>query len=263
MKNTLKSKYDIQQMRISGKITANVLEIIEPYIVPDASTEDINKICHYYITKVKHAIPACLGYKNFPKSICISINDVVCHGISDKKLLLKNGDIVNIDVSVIKNDYYTDASRMFFVGSVSKKNKHLCQITKKSLYLSLKCIKNGVRINTIGRIIQKYVEQKNFSVVREYCGHGIGKNFHEFPHILHFYNHNDYVIMQTGMTFTIEPMVNEKLPYVKCMADGWTIKTNDGGLSAQYEHTILVTKTGCEIITHQKNEKIPKIFINT
>lgn len=263
MKNTLKNEYDIQQMRISGKITANVLEMIEPYIVPDASTEDIDKICYYYITQVKQAIPACLGYKNFPKSVCISINDVVCHGIPNKKLFLKNGDIVNIDVSVIKNNYYTDASKMFFVGPVSKKNKLLCKIAKKSLYLSLKCIKNEKKINTIGKIIQQYVEKKNFSVVKEYCGHGIGKNFHEFPHILHFYNQNDCIIMQTGMIFTVEPMVNEKAPFVHCMEDGWTVKTKDGGLSAQYEHTVLVTKYGCEIITHQKNEKIPKILFNT
>ncbi|VFP83637.1 type I methionyl aminopeptidase [Buchnera aphidicola] len=263
MKNILKNEYDLQQIRISGKITANVLEMIKPYIIPDISTKDIDDICHNYIINVKKAIPACLGYNNFPKSICISVNDVVCHGIPNKKLFLKNGDIVNIDVSVIKNNYYTDASKMFLVGSVNKKNKLLCQITRNSLYLSLKCIKHGAKINKIGQIIQKYVEKNKFSVVKEYCGHGIGKNFHELPYILHFYNKNDHTIMQKGMVFTIEPMVNEKSSSIKCMKDGWTVKTQDGGLSSQYEHTIVVTSTGCEIITHQKNEKIPKIFINT
>ncbi|VFP78137.1 Methionine aminopeptidase [Buchnera aphidicola (Cinara cuneomaculata)] len=263
MKNILKNKYDLQQIRISGKITANVLEMIQPYIIPDISTEEINKICHHYITHVKKAIPACLGYNNFPKSICISVNDVICHGIPNKKSFLKTGDIVNIDVSVIKNNYYTDASKMFSVGPINKKNKLLCKIAQNSLYLSLKCIKHGARINNIGKIIQKYVEQNKFSIVKEYCGHGIGKNFHDLPYILHFYNKNDSTIMREGMVFTVEPMVNEKSSHTKCMEDGWTIKTKDGGLSAQYEHTILVTDIGCEIITHQENEKIPKIFINT
>ncbi|VFP88177.1 Methionine aminopeptidase [Buchnera aphidicola (Cinara piceae)] len=262
MKKKLKSKYDIKQMRISGKITANVLEMIKPYIVPDISTEDINKICHNFITLKKKAIPACLGYNNFPKSICISINDVVCHGIPNKNLFLKNGDIVNIDVSVIKNDYYTDASKMFFVGKVDKKNKLLCKTTRKSLYLSLACIKPENKINNIGKIIQKYIENKKFSVVKEYCGHGIGKKFHDFPHILHFYNKTNNIEIKEGMTFTVEPMVNTKSSYVKCMNDGWTVKTLDGGYSAQYEHTILVTNNGCEILTHQKKEKIPKILIN-
>ncbi|VFP81066.1 Methionine aminopeptidase [Buchnera aphidicola (Cinara kochiana kochiana)] len=262
MKNILKSKYDLQQIRISGKITADVLKMIQPYIVPDISTKDINDICHNYITHVKKSIPACLGYNNFPKSICISVNDVVCHGIPNKKLFLKNGDIVNIDVSVIKNNYYADASKMFLVGLVTNKHKLLCKITQNSLYLSLKCVKHGVKINKIGYIIQKYVEKNKFSIVKEYCGHGIGKNFHELPYILHFYNKNDHTIMQKNMVFTIEPMVNEKSSHIQCMKDGWTVKTQDGGLSAQYEHTILVTDTGCEVITHQENEKIPKIFIN-
>lgn len=262
MKIILKNKYDIKNMRICGKITANVLKIIKPYIMPNISTEEINNICHDYITKKNQAIPACLGYKNFPKSICISINDVVCHGIPNKNHLLRDGDIVNIDVSVIKNNYYTDASKMFFVGKIDDKKKLLCRITKTSLYKTFKYIKPGVKINKIGKIIQKYVEKNKFSIVKDYCGHGIGKNFHEYPYILHYYNRYDDTKMQAGMIFTIEPMVNEKLPFVECMHDGWTVKTKDGGCSAQYEHTILVTKNGCEIITHRKNEKIPKIFIN-
>ncbi|ABJ90617.1 type I methionyl aminopeptidase [Buchnera aphidicola] len=262
MKRILKNKYEIKQMRESGKITANVLEMIKSYIVTDISTEEINQICHHYITQKKKAIPACLGYKNFPKSICISVNDTVCHGIPNKKTFLKNGDIVNIDVAVIKNDYYTDASRMFFVGKINKKNKKLCKITRNSLYKSLKYIKNKKKINKIGKVIQKYIEKNKFSIVKEYCGHGIGKNFHENPYILHFYNKNNNIKMYSGMTFTIEPIVNIRSSNIKYMKDGWTVKTRDGGFSAQYEHTILVTNTGCEILTYQRNEKIPKIFIN-
>ncbi|WP_075433757.1 type I methionyl aminopeptidase [Buchnera aphidicola] len=262
MKTTLNNKYDIEQMRISGKITASVLEMIKPYVVPDISTDEINKICHNYIVNVKKAIPACLGYNNFPKSICISVNDVVCHGIPNKYELLKNNDILNIDVSIIKNGYYTDASKMFLVGKVNKKKFFLCKKTRKSLYLSLQCIRPGIKINNIGKIIQEYIQKKKLYIVREYCGHGIGRKFHEFPHILHYYEAHDTLTMQPGMIFTIEPMVNTASPYVKCMDDGWTVKTREGGYSAQYEHTILVTNNGCEVITHQKGEKIPKIFIN-
>ncbi|VAX76455.1 type I methionyl aminopeptidase [Buchnera aphidicola] len=262
MKKILKNKYDIQQMRLSGKITADVLTMIKNHIYPDISTQDINNICHHYITKIKKAVPACLGYKSFPKSICISINDIVCHGIPDKNILLKKGDIVNIDVAVIKNNYYTDASKMFFVGKVNTKKKLLCKITRKSLYQALKCIKPGIKINNIGKKIQKYVESQKLHVVKEYCGHGIGNNFHEPPHILHYYNKYDCLKMQAGMIFTVEPMVNTRSQYVECMKDGWTVKTRDGGCSAQYEHTVLVNQKGCELLTHQKNEKIPKIFIN-
>lgn len=261
MKILLKNAYDIEKMRISGKITANVLEMISNYIQPSISTEEINNICHNYIIK-KKAIPACLGYHNFPKSICISINDIVCHGIPNKKIFLKDGDIVNIDVAVIKDNYYTDASKMFYVGKVTKKNKLICNVTKNSLYTTFQYIKPGIRLYKIGYIIQKYIKRYNFSIVKDYCGHGIGKNFHELPQILHYKHDDNGVILKPGMTFTIEPMINEKSSQVYCTNDGWTIKTKDKGISAQYEHTIVITKNGCEILTKQYNEKIPKIFIN-
>lgn len=263
MKISLKNKTEIEKMRIAGKLTANVLEMIENYIQPLVSTDKINQICHNYIINKQKAIPACLGYHKFPKSICISINDVVCHGIPSKKSFLMDGDIVNIDVAIIKENYYSDASKMFFVGKTNKKKKLLCHVAQKSLYESLKHIKPGIPLNTIGKVIQKYVKKSNFSIVKEYCGHGIGKNFHELPQVLHYYNNNPNIILKPGMTFTIEPMINEKSPDVYCCNDGWTVKTKDQGLSAQYEHTILVTQNGCEIFTLQSNENIPKIFINS
>lgn len=262
MNSLIKKKYEINNIRESGKVTANVLEMIKEYIVPSISTYEINKICHNYITKIKKSIPACLNYQGFPKSICISINDVVCHGIPNKKKKLKQGDIVNIDVAVIKNNYYSDASKMFLVGKVKKNHKKLCDVTKKSLYLAISFIKPGLNLSKIGEVIENYVKKHNFSVVREYCGHGIGKSFHEFPQVLHYKNNNFGCILKKGMVFTIEPMVNEKKSTVYCLNDGWTVKTKDGSFSAQYEHTITVTENGCEILTLQKNEKIPRFFIN-
>lgn len=262
MKIFLKNKYEIENMRKSGKITADVLEMIKSYIVPGISTFEIDQICHNYITK-KKAIPACLGYKNFPKSTCISINDTVCHGIPNKKTILKIGDIVNIDVSIIKNNYYTDSSKMFFVGKVSKKHKLLCKVAQNSLYNVLLYLKPGIKINVIGQKIQEYVKKYNFSIVKEYCGHGVGKKLHELPYILHYKNHESNMILRKGMSFTIEPIINENSSNVENIhEDPWTIKTIDGGYSAQYEHTILITKNGCEILTHHKNESIPKFFIN-
>ncbi|AEH39734.1 methionine aminopeptidase [Buchnera aphidicola (Cinara tujafilina)] len=263
MKISLKNKKEIEYMRISGKITANVLEMIKHHIKPFISTDEINQICHDYITKKKKAIPACLGYHKFPKSICISVNDVVCHGIPNKNIFLMEGDIVNIDVAVIKNNYYSDASKMFYVGKINEQKKLLCNMAKNCLYESLKYVKPGVPISGIGKVIQNYIKKSNFSIVREYCGHGIGKNFHELPQVLHYENTENDIILKSGMTFTIEPMINEKSPDVYCSKDGWTIKTRDKGLSAQYEHTILITNNGCEILTIQNNENIPKIFINS
>lgn len=257
----IKNKIDIQNMKIAGKITADTLQMITKYIQPNISTNEINNICHQYIIK-KKAIPACLGYQGFPKSICISKNEIVCHGIPNKNIFLKNGDIVNIDIAVIKNGYYSDASKMYFVGKISEKNKTLCKITQKSLYLALSHIKPGIFLKEIGAIIQNYVEKKNFFIVKEYCGHGIGKNFHELPQVLHYKNFENNIILQEGMTFTIEPMVNIGTSQTKISKDGWTVKTLNNKCSAQYEHTILVTKTGCEILTWQKNEKITSHLYN-
>ncbi|MDE5285513.1 MAG: type I methionyl aminopeptidase, partial [Buchnera aphidicola] len=203
-----------------------------------------------------------LGYHGFPKSICISINDVVCHGIPSECIVLKEGDIVNVDITVVKNGYHGDTSKMFCVGKVSILAKRLCQITQESLYRALRIIKPGIKIYKIGETIQNYVENENFSVVKEYCGHGIGRNFHELPHILHYKNENNNTILSEGMIFTVEPMINAGKSSVKCMKDNWTVKTKDRSLSAQYEHTILVTKNGCDILTWQKNENIEKTLIN-
>ncbi|MDE5285530.1 MAG: type I methionyl aminopeptidase, partial [Buchnera aphidicola] len=211
-------------------------------------------ICHEYITYQQKSIPACLGYHGFPKSICISINDVVCHGIPSERTILKEGDIVNIDITVIKNGYHGDTSKMFYVGEIGILAKRLCEVTQESLYKALKIIKPGIKIYKIGEIIQNYAENQNFSVVKEYCGHGIGRNFHELPHILHYKNKNNNMLLEKGMIFTVEPMINAGKASVRCMKDGWTIKTKDRSLSAQYEHTILVTKYGCDILTWRKDE---------
>ncbi|WP_422667167.1 type I methionyl aminopeptidase [Buchnera aphidicola] len=262
MNYIIKTESEIEKMKISGKLAAEVLEMIENYIKPDISTEEINNICHDYIVYKQKAIPACLGYHGFPKSICISVNDVVCHGIPKSQKILKEGDIVNIDVTVIKNNYHGDTSKMFFVGKVSILAKRLCQITRESLYKALNIVHPGIPLYKIGETIQNYVEKNNFSVVKEYCGHGIGYNFHEQPHILHYKNIKNNMIIQKGMIFTIEPMINAGHADVKCMKDGWTVKTKDRSLSAQYEHTILVTHNGCNILTWQKDEKIRSTLIN-
>ncbi|XRX42438.1 MAG: type I methionyl aminopeptidase [Buchnera aphidicola (Eriosoma harunire)] len=257
----IKTKEEIKKIKLACKIAAEVLEMIEEYIIPNTTTEKINQICHDYITKVKNAKSACLGYRGYPKSICISINDVVCHGIPNEQKI-KKGDIVNIDVTILKNQYHGDASKMFIVGQTSILGQRLCNITLNSLYLSFKVIKPGVRLKKIGCTIQKYVESNDFSIVKEYCGHGIGKNFHEAPQVLHYKGDDQGVVLKENMIFTIEPMVNAGKAEIKLMKDEWTVKTKDRSLSAQYEHTVLVTNNGCEILTKQSKENISKIFIN-
>lgn len=252
---SIKNTEEIKKMRIVGRLAAEVLEMIEQYIVPGITTAELDCLCHNYIVNEQKAISACLGYQGFPKSVCISINEVVCHGIPSNQIL-KDGDIVNIDVSIIKNNYYSDTSKMFFVGKPNFLAKNLCFVAKNSLYLAIKIIKPGTKLNTIGHKIQKYVEKKNFSVVRKYCGHGIGKKFHEQPYILHYNTSDNGIFLKEGMTFTIEPMINAGTKDTIVMKDGWTVKTKDNNLSAQYEHTIAVTKDGCEVLTLRKDEKI-------
>ncbi len=248
MSYIIKNSKEIKNIKISGKIARDVLFYISKYIKPGISTGRINDICYDRIVNFHNAYPASLLYMGFPKSICTSINNVVCHGIPNYNCILSNGDIINIDIAVCKNNYYADTSKMFLVGKPDYKAIKLCKITKKSLYLSLKCIKNGTELKNIGRIIDNYVKKKGFSVVKNYCGHGIGKNFHEKPHILHYKN-NYNLILKSGMVFTIEPMINLGSKDTIVMNDGWTVKTRDGSLSAQYEHTILVTDYGYEILT--------------
>lgn len=221
MFNLIKTKKDINKIRLSGKIAYKILLYINKYIKPGISTEEINNICHNRIIKHYKAYPASLNYNNFPKSICTSINDVVCHGIPNKNCILKDGDIINIDISILKNNYYADVSKMFFVGNVNYSALNLCKVTKKSIFVALKYIKHGVKLSLIGKVIQNYVENKGYSVVRDYCGHGIGKFLHEEPKILHYYHKsNDNFFLKKGMVITIEPMVNLGDYRTKISSDG-------------------------------------------
>ncbi|UDG81066.1 Methionine aminopeptidase [Candidatus Hartigia pinicola] len=260
----IKTEEDIQKMRAAGHLAAEVLEMIAPNVKPGVSTGELDRLCHRYIVEVQHAIPACLNYHGFPKSVCISVNDVICHGIPSNNKILKDGDIVNIDVTVIKEAFHGDTSTMFILGKHTIQNKRLCRITQESLYLALRIVKPGIRLRTLGKTIQEFIERNNFSVVREYCGHGIGKNFHEEPQILHYDADDHGIILQKGMAFTIEPMVNIGDYHIRTMNDGWTVKTKDRSWSAQYEHTVVVTKNGCEIMTLRKEEEkfISAILIN-
>ena len=259
---SIKTPEEIEKMRVAGRLAAEVLEMIEPHVKPGVSTGELDRICHDHITNQQKAVSASLGYHGFPKSVCISVNEVVCHGIPSDDRLLKDGDIINIDVTVIKDEYHGDTSKMFIVGKPTILGERLCRVTQESLYLSLRMIKPGIRLRALGREIQKYVEANDFSVVREYCGHGIGKGFHEEPQVLHYDADDGGVVLQAGMTFTVEPMVNAGDYRIRTMKDGWTVKTKDRSLSAQYEHTIVVTENGCEILTLRKDDTIPAVLVN-
>ena len=252
----IKSKTDIGKMRIAGKLASEVLEMIGQHVKPGVSTEELDQICHEYIIKEQNAIPAPLNYKGFPKSICTSVNHQICHGIPSDAKKLKNGDIINIDVTVIKDEYHGDTSRMFSVGKTSTLSNRLCEVTRQSMIEGIKVIKPGSTIGDIGAAIQQYAEAKNYSVVREYCGHGIGKKFHESPQILHYGKKNTGLRLEEGMIFTVEPMINVGSYKTKTLNDGWTVVTQDHELSAQYEHTVLVTNDGFEILTLRSEEDI-------
>lgn len=248
MSITLKTPEEIEKMRVAGQLAAEQLRMITPYVKAGVTTNELNQICHDYTVKVQQAIPAPLNYHGFPKSICISVNNQVCHGIpSDKKL--KNGDIVNIDVTVIKDEYHGDTSKMFFVGEPSILARRVCRISHECLKIGIEMVKPGIHLGDIGHAIQLHAESNNCSVVREYCGHGIGKVFHEDPQVLHYGDAGVGIILEPGMTFTIEPMINTGKRQVKLLPDGWTVVTKDRSLSAQYEHTILVTEDGYEVFT--------------
>jgi len=255
METIIKTPEEIEKMRIAGKLAADVLEMIGEYVKPGVSTEKLNQICHDYIVDVQKAIPAPLNYKGFPKSICTSVNHQVCHGIPNEKKILKNGDIINIDVTVIKDGYHGDTSKMFCVGNPSILGKRLSIITRECLFIGIEQVKPGNYTGDIGHAIQKYAEKNRFSVVREYCGHGIGKVFHEDLQILHYGVPKTGVKLEPGMIFTIEPMINAGKKETKLLNDDWTVVTKDHSLSAQWEHTILVTDTGYEILTLREEEK--------
>jgi methionyl aminopeptidase len=244
----LKNKEEIDAMRIAGRLAGEVLQLIREHVVPGISTGELDDICHRHITEVQDAIPAPLNYKGFPKSICTSVNHVVCHGIPGDKVL-KDGDIVNIDITVIKDGWHGDTSKMFQVGEASIRAKRICDIAYQSMVRGIEMVKPGARLGDIGHVIQRYAEGKGCSVVREYCGHGIGQGFHEDPQVLHYGRPGTGEVLVPGMVFTIEPMINIGRRETRLMPDGWTVTTRDRSLSAQWEHTIAVTDDGYDVLT--------------
>ncbi len=252
---SIKSPEEIEKMRVAGRLASEVLQMIEPHVVAGVTTGELDKICHDYIVNEQQCVPAPLKYKGFPKSICTSVNHVVCHGIpGDKKL--KSGDIINIDITVIKDGFHGDTSKMFLVGEASIRAKRLVETTYDCMALGIKMIKPGMQLGDIGHAIQKHAESHKYSVVREYCGHGIGRVFHEEPQVLHYGQPGTGVALEAGMTFTVEPMINVGKRHVKLLPDEWTVVTRDRSLSAQWEHTILVTDSGYEVLTLRPGENI-------
>lgn len=256
----IKTAEEIEKMRIAGKLAAEVLEMIEPFVKAGVSTGELDKLCYEHIVNVQKAIPANIGYHGFKHTLCTSINDVVCHGIPSFDKLLKEGDILNIDVTVIKDGYHGDTSRMYIVGKPTVLGQKLCDVTQQSLYEAIKVVRPGARLREIGRAIERYVHQFGFSSVRDFCGHGIGNVYHDEPQVLHYDAEDNGVVLKAGMIFTIEPMINSGTYQVRTMKDGWTVKTKDRGLSAQYEHTILVTETGAEVLTLRSDEDFPRVL---
>jgi len=240
-------------MRVAGHLAAQVLEMIGEYIQPGVTTGELDRICHDFIVEEQQATPAPLNYRGFPKSICTSVNYQVCHGIPGSKRL-KKGDILNIDITIIKDGYHGDTSKMFFVGEPSIFARRLSQVTQEAMRIGIDQVKPGANLGDIGYAIQSYVEGKRYSVVREYCGHGIGRSFHEEPQVLHYGNPGEGLVLAPGMCLTIEPMVNAGKRYIKLLPDGWTVVTKDRSLSAQWEHTVLVTQDGHEVLTLRGEE---------
>jgi methionyl aminopeptidase len=248
MNVTIKTPEEQDKMRIAGRLAADVLDMIGEHVRPGVTTEELDKICHRYITEEQDAIPAPLNYRGFPKSICTSVNHVVCHGIPGERRL-KAGDAVNIDITVIKDGFHGDTSRMFFVGKPVIQAERLSKVAFESMWLGIEEMAPGKHLGDIGEAIQRNVEKNRFSVVREYCGHGIGRVFHEDPQVLHYGKAGTGLELQAGMTMTVEPMVNAGKRHVRLLPDGWTVVTKDHKLSAQWEHTVLVTESGYEVLT--------------
>jgi methionyl aminopeptidase len=245
---TIKTPEDQDKMRVAGRLAADVLDMIGEHVQAGVTTDDLDSICHQLIVGPQAAIPACLNYRGFPKSVCTSVNHVVCHGIPGERKL-KNGDIVNIDVTVIKDGFHGDTSRMFVVGTTSVMAERLSNISYESMWRGIRAIKPGARLGDIGHAVQSFAEEHRFSIVREYCGHGIGRVFHEDPQVLHYGSPGTGIELRPGMTITVEPMLNAGKRHVKLLADGWTVVTKDHSLSAQWEHTVLVTDSGFEVLT--------------
>jgi len=245
---SIKSPDEQQRMRVAGQLAADVLDMIGPHVVPGITTDELDRLCHDYIVNTQKAIPANVNYKGYPKTICASVNHVVCHGIPGDRVL-KSGDIVNIDVTVIKDGFHGDTSRMYFVGRPSVQAQRLTDVCFQAMWRGIETVRPGTHLGDIGYAIQQFVESQNFSVVREYCGHGIGRVYHEDPQVLHFGEPGTGLELKAGMTFTIEPMVNAGRRHVRLLPDGWTVVTKDHSLSAQWEHTVLVTPAGHEVLT--------------
>lgn len=250
---TIKTAEEIEKMRTAGRLAASVLTMIEPHVRPGVTTDELDRICHDFIVGELDAIPAPLNYRGFPKSICTSVNHVICHGIPGPKKL-KKGDIINIDITVIKDAYHGDTSRMFFVGEPQVLGRRLSEVAHAAMWEGIHLVKPGTRLGDIGHAIQRLAEGHNYSVVREYCGHGIGRRFHEDPQVLHYGEPGTGMPLEAGMCFTIEPMVNAGRRETRLLKDDWTVVTKDHSLSAQWEHTILVTDTGHEVLTLRDGE---------
>jgi methionyl aminopeptidase len=257
----LKTADEIERMRVAGRLASEVLDFITPYVKAGVTTGKLNDLCHEYMVGVQHTVPAPLnyappGYRPFPKSICTSVNHQVCHGVPGDRVL-KGGDSLNIDITVIKDGFHGDSSRMYFVGEPSIQAKRLVDVTFECMWRGIYEVRPGARLGDIGAAIQQYAEQQGFSVVREFCGHGIGRKFHEEPQVLHYGRPATGMPLEAGMTFTIEPMINAGKAGIRELADGWTIVTKDHSLSAQWEHTVLVTQSGYEVLTRSAGALTP------
>ena len=252
---SIKTPEEVEKMRVAGALAADVLHLIAPHVQPGVTTAALDDICHDYIVNEQNAVPAPLNYHGFPKSICTSVNHQVCHGIPGERRL-KNGDILNIDITVIYDGYHGDTSKMFFVGEPSVMAKRVTRVSHECLLVGIETVKPGVRLGDVGHAIQRHAEKNNCSIVREYCGHGIGRHFHEDPQVLHYGTPGTREAIEPGMTFTIEPMVNAGKRHVKVLRDGWTVVTKDRSLSAQWEHTVLVTDTGVEVLTVRPGDEL-------
>lgn len=254
---SIKTSEEVEKMRVAGRLAADVLQMIGDHVRPGVSTGELDRICHDYMVNEQGTIPAPLNYNGFPKSVCTSVNHVVCHGIPTDSKILKNGDILNIDVTVIKDGYHGDTSKMFLVGDVAPYARRLVDVTQQCLYRGIEQVRPGARLGDIGHAIQTLAEPSNYSVVREYCGHGIGLGFHEEPQVLHYGRPGTGLELRQGMTFTIEPMINLGSRHTKLNKhDGWTVTTRDRRLSAQWEHTLLVTADGVEVLTRRDEENL-------
>lgn len=250
----LKSQQEIDCMRTAGQFAAEVLDVVTPFVEPGVSTEELDKICFKHITEVQKAVPANVGYRGYEKTICASVNQVICHGIPSPNKILKDGDIINIDVTVLKDGWHGDTSKMFLVGKTQPHNQRLVKVTQECLYKAIEVVRPGARLGDIGAVIQQHAEQNHYSVVEDYCGHGIGKVYHDEPQVLHYGKFGTGLELKAGMCFTIEPMINQGKKHTKLLSDGWTVETKDGRNSAQWEHTIAVTEQGFEVLTQRSEE---------